>query len=381
MVRLDRATLIGAIALLLLTAVYQAKGNVELIAGTERSSAVDLLNRHNEQRHFHRGENPFDVMPGSQPPWGYAFGALLTWPEWPAVRIYFAALNALALGFLMWFAYRESHGAPRPSRLLMMGGVAAFGGSCTATEVGQISIICTALLAGALVADRSDRPWLSGVLVALAMIKPTIAAPFAVVLVLTRRTAAVVAAGLYGIAASLLSWTITGASPLHMLRQLNEVAATHIGDGTIGLADTLAAIGASPAGVALTPLIIAVPAAALVLWTRASLPTAFAIAAVWGRTWTYHKSYDDVMLAFLLISLGLHAFARSRSGPAFVAFVIIGVLEWLPGRLLALPAVQIMQLMAWPAALMLLLRLESHPSPTWQWGIPRGTAARDHAAI
>ena len=43
----------------------------------------------------------------------------------------------------------------------------AFGGSCTATEVGQVSIIVTALLAGALLCDRHNRPWLCGLLVAL----------------------------------------------------------------------------------------------------------------------------------------------------------------------------------------------------------------------
>ena len=373
-------TLAIALLLLALSAVYQVSGNVDLIGGKTPGDAVDLRSRDFEQIHFEKGENPFDYMTASQPPWGYLFGELLTWPAWPAVRTYFAAINLVALACLGWWAYREPRDGPRDVRLLLMGAVLAFGGSSTATGVGQVSIIVTALLAGALWCDRNDRPWLCGLLVALALIKPTISAPFAVALLLTRRYKAAGIAAAYGIAASGVTWAVTGADPLRMLRQMAQAAALYAGDGTIGLNNVLLALGVSAAGVALMPLVVALPAMAVIALSRSSLPLAFAIAAVWGRLWTYHKSYDDVMLVFLLVPLGVFAFTGARSRAAAVAFFAIGILAWIPGRVLAIPAIQVLQLVVWPVALVLLMRLML-ASREWNWSIPRGTAAQDRPAI
>lgn len=362
------AILAGAIGLVALGGVYQVKGNADLVWGTDRAAAIDLRNRDIEHTIFARGENPFDSFEASQPPWGYPLGLALTWPDWPAVRIYFAVLNGFALAFLMWWAYREPRAASTEVRLLLMAAVFAFGGSCTATEVGQVSIIVTALLAGALVCDRAGAGAWCGLLVALAMIKPTIAVPFAVALLVTGRYRAAAAAAAYGAAASAFAWAVTGTDPLHMLQQMAGGAAKYVGDGTIGIMDLLASFGiVSAAQVALTPIIVAVPAMAVMTLSRRSLTLAFAVAAVWGRLWTYHKSYDDVMLAFLLVPLGVLAFtARSRA--ALVAFVAMGALAWIPGRLLALPEFQMLQLAVWPAALAALVlssrpRTASHASP------------------
>lgn len=346
-----------AVVLLLLGGAYQVKGNADLLFGTAPSSAIDLRGRDIEHTFFTQGQNPFDHFMASQPPWGYPLGWLLTWPPWPEVRVYFAAINGAALLFLMWWAYRAPRDLSRDGRLLLAAAVAAFGGSCTATEVGQVSILVTALLAGALMCDRAGRHAASGLLVALSLIKPTISAPFAVALIVTGRYRAAAAAAAYGAAATAATWLVTGASPLGMLQQMATASAAYIGDGTLGLPDVMAALGAtSPAAVSLMPLLVAVPGVALMTLTRHSLPLAFAIAAVWGRLWTYHKSYDDVMLAFLLVPLGVLALREPRSRSALAAFAVMGVLAWLPGRALALPVVQLAQLAVWPAALFVLLR-------------------------
>jgi hypothetical protein len=238
---------------------------------------------------------------------------------------------------------------------LLAGAVLAFGGSCTATEVGQVSIVVTALLAAALWCDRNQHQYASGVLVALALIKPTISVPFAVALLITGRHKAVVAATTYGAVATAVAWAVTGASPLHMLQQMAASAANYVDAGTVGVMDILAAFGiVSSAQVALTPVIVGIPAAALMAMSRHSLTLAFAVAAVWGRLWTYHKSYDDVMLVLLLLPLGVVAFS-TRSRVALVSFAAIGALAWIPGRLLALPEIQMLQLLAWPVALIALI--------------------------
>ena len=352
-----RLVLAFALALSALGGAYQIKGNADLIAGQLPSSAIDLKNRDMEQAFFTAGKNPYEFMTGSQPPWAYAFGAVLTWPEWPAVRAYFALVNVVALAFLMWWAYHLPRDATAEARVLLMAAVGAFGGACTATEVGQVSIVVTALLAGALWSDRSGLPYLCGILVALAMIKPTIAAPFAVALLVTARYRAAIAAAGYAVLASSITWMVTGVTPWHMLQQMAAASTTFINDGTLGLVDIASLIGMSPAATVVLPLVVALPGLALMAMVRPSLPFAFAVASVWGRLWTYHKSYDDLMLVFVLVPLGAYALGRVPSRTALAAFLAMGVLAWIPGRLLALVEVQMLQLAIWPVALAVLLTL------------------------
>jgi len=355
--RLHIALLAAVAGLLVLAALYQIKGNLGLIVGGGPGDAVDLRGRELEHAFFVNGANPFDHMTASQPPWGYPFGLLLTWPAWPYTRVYFAVLNAIALGFLMWWAYQQAAGESRSRRWLLAASVAAFGGSCTATQVGQVGIIVTALLAGALWCEQTGRHYRSGLLVGLALIKPTIAAPFAAALLIGGRYRAAASVAAYAAAASGVTWAVTGASPIHMMLQLAASAASYLDEGTLGLVDLLAAWGVmSSTQVALTPILVAVPALIMMAIWRHSLVLLFAVAAVSGRLWTYHKFYDDVMLVFLLVPLGVIAFrTRARPAPAIVAFILVGAVSWIPGRLLAEPLVQMLQLVVWPSALIYLL--------------------------
>lgn len=355
-----RLILAWVLALCALGGAYQTKGNIGLVAGSATGDAIDLKNRDLEQAFFAGGTNPYDRMVGSQPPWGYAFGQVLVWPGWPAVRAYFAVLNLIALLFLMWWAYHAPRDAPVESRLLLMASVLAFGGSCTATEVGQVSIIVTALLAGALWCDRTGRQYLCGLLVALSLIKPTISVPFAIALLVTMRMRAAAAAAAYGAVATAIAWLVVGVSPLQMLRQMAASASSFVHDGTLGLVDVASAMGASPQAVVWLPLLVAIPGIVLMIWTRPSLPLAFATAAVWGRLWTYHKSYDDVMLVFVLVPLGVYALSHRPTRSTVAAFVAMGLLAWMPGQLLARAEIQVLQLLVWPVALAILIARSRH---------------------
>lgn len=371
-----RLVLACAIALFALGTAYQVKGSIDLIAGDTPSSAVDLKNRDMEQQFFMAGTNPHDRMVGSQPPWAYQFGQLLVWPPWPAVRAYFAVLNVLAMAFLLVWIYQQAHDVVIEGRLLLMAAVFAFGGLCTATEVGQISLLVTALLAGALWCDRTGHHYWCGVLVALAMIKPTIAAPFALALLVAGRYRAAGAAAAYGAIATAITWAVTRTSPLTMLEQLASHSAGYITDGTFGPVDLAAWLGATPAAMVWMPLLLAVPGLVLMAVVRPSLPLCFAVATVWARLWTYHKSYDDVMLIFVMVPLGVLAFGRARSTAAAIAFVAMGMLAWIPGRILALTEVQVLQLAVWPLSLLVLVQVE-RAATRERWVIPDGRAARD----
>lgn len=349
--------LVAAGGLALLGVVYQAKGNLDLIWGTERGSAVDLYNRDVEQALFAEGKNPFDHKTGSQPPWGYPTGVLFTWPPWPAVRAYFAVVNLAALAVVVWWAGRAVPRERPEVRWLLMAAVSAFGGSCTATEVGQVGIVVTALLILALWSDERGHEWAAGLFVALALIKPTIAGPFAIALLLTGRVQASVVAAAYGAVASGIAWLVTGVAPWTMLSQMVAAAGTYVNDGTFGLVEVLGPLGVPSRLVnPMAALLVTVPGVAAMLMARRSLPLAFAVAALWGRLWTYHKSYDDIMLVFVMVPLGVLAFRQSRMSLAGLAgFAAMGLLAWIPGRVLVLEPVQMAQLLVWPLALLIVV--------------------------
>jgi hypothetical protein len=107
-------------------------------------------------------------------------------------------------------------------------------------------------------------------------------------------------------------WLVTGANPIRWLRDagMNVQMAVKL----------CAAIGI---------------AAALGLMHRfraASLDVLFAIAAVVSRFWTYHKSYDDLILIFVMVPVARAAFERHRAG-LWLVLLLLGVSLWVPSRL------------------------------------------------
>jgi len=152
-----------------------------------------------------------------------------------------------------------------------------------------------------------------------------------------------------------------------------HTAAGFIHDGTLGLVDVAAALGAPPEMVVWLPLLIALPGLAMMAKVRPSLPMAFAVAALWARLWTYHKSYDDVMLAFVMIPLGVLAVSPTPSRRAIAMFFAMGALAWIPGRALGFPEIQALQLMVWPLALVVLMALQRRA--------PSAVAAPSHTQL
>src|SRR5262249_35288815 len=97
-----------------------------------------------------------------------------------------------------------------------------------------------------------------------------------------------------------------------------------------------------------TMVIVVIPAILLMRSSRVQAPlTSFAIAAVAGRLWTYHRYYDDMMLVFLVIALGVLALRHQSCRLLWMAFLAVGVSVWTPGRVIVLPAFQLVQISTW----------------------------------
>lgn len=384
----SRAVLGGALACVLglLALGYTAKGMHGLIFGTARSDAVDLHLRWVEQRYFLRGQNPYDVWrrhdaraaallgpapiieransldprlggtDPTHPPWGYLSGLLLLWPDWPAIRVYFALLNLLALAVIVRWAYGLARSEGKATALLAALAVLAVAGNCTALEVGQYGIVATALLVGALWLDQTGRPTVGGLLVGVAMLKPTIAGPFFLALLARRRFRAAAVACVYWAIGGAVMQMMTGAGPLEVLRQMLTLGSTLAEHGTFGPIDFFRAAGLDRHAATLAAMLgVLLPAAAaMILWPARSLGPAFAVAAVAGRLWTYHKNYDNIALVFLLAPLVVLALKRRTHPAALIGVLAVGSTLWIPARFAEPLAFQMTQVIVWMTGLFLL---------------------------
>ncbi|MEO2091850.1 MAG: glycosyltransferase family 87 protein [Gemmataceae bacterium] len=374
------------VGVLLIGAVlYHAKGVSLLFA---ENGGVDVHLRWQEQRYVMRGQNPYDVThaalgvgrppsdpsrnadpipevgvpdSGGYPPWAFLVGYLSFWPDWPAVKGYFLALSLVMTAVTGWWAYRVARpaGDDPHAGWLAAAAVLAISGCSTCVHVGQYGAVVVGLLALAAWALAAGKDWTAGVLLGIALLKPTIAGPFVLVPLVMGRWRAVAGCVGYVVAASAFVWWRTGTNPAEMLLQMLSAGADYVHDSQ-GLIGLLLNLGLTPKQV--TPVLAAgvlVPgAAALWLGRRRPVDVGFAVAAVVGRLWAYHKGYDNMMLAFLVVALARVAFA-SRSVSAALTFLIVGATLWSPASLAKHEAFVLLQLAVWVGGVGVLLAAKS----------------------
>lgn len=369
-----RVAIWALVAALLLGAVlYQAKG-VALLFKPE--GGVDVRLRWQEQRYVMAGRNPYDVTyavlgvgrapsdpgrnaeaipevgipdSGGYPPWAFFVGHLMFWPPWPEVKGYFLGVSWLLTAVTAIWAYR----AVRPSALgreagwLGVASVLAISGYSTCTHVGQYGAVVVGLLA--LSAWALSRRWdtAAGVLMGVALLKPTIAGPFVLVLLVMGRWRALGACIAYGALATGVVWWLTSTDPLEMLLQMLSAGSEYVEDSQ-GLIGFLVGLGLTAKQV--TPVLaigILVPGFAVLVWFRnRPVIELFAVASVVGRLWAYHKAYDNMMLAFLLVALARVAVA-SRRPLAVAGFLACGATAWAPASLAKQEAFVFAQFAVW----------------------------------
>ncbi len=370
-------SVIGCLAML--AVAFQLKGFYHLTVGTEQGDAIDLRLRWCEEHYFMQGRNPFDVwlthspraqLKGSpnvvtsrstvidpalrvcdpaHPPWGFVSGLIFFFPSWPAVRWYFACVNLVAMVVIGAWAWQKGRAYDLWTGLLWGVAVMAVGGTATALEVGQYSILVTGCLVATLWCVQHGREGIGGFLLGIAMAKPTIAGPFLLALVIHKRLRMLAVTMLYVAIASSITWLVTKTHPGEMLQQLLAVGTVISQDGSLGPITFLLAMDIPRTAATLLGMASILLAAMLVLLLsqRRTMLYSFAVASVAGRLWTYHKTYDDVMLIFLLVALGEVVHRSRDSIMPWVAFFAVGISLWVPGRVSHVLIFQIFQLMIW----------------------------------
>jgi hypothetical protein len=381
-------TLLAAVVLLLIGLSYHVKGQYLLVYGEHRSDAIDLRQKWTEQQYFLQRQNPFDVWirygplaktrtepfrhatrndtidprlglrDPAHPPFGFVSALPFFWPDWPAVRVWWAALNVLATLVILAYAFHIGARYGPEVGLLFAAAVLAIGGAATTLEVGQYGLVVMAFLAGAAWAgerDTTGRQILMGLLVGIALVKITISIPFVVALVVSalvvrRRWIAVATMCTYCLIGSLIAWAVVSTNPLEMLMQLKAMGAYLAEGGTLGIAHGLASLGLSPDRINLISAAIVMIPAVAIMWMLRDRPLLelFAIAAVAGRLWTYHRSYDDVMLIFLILAALRILFELGwKHLPALAVAALVIASVFVPGRVLGVPAFQLVQIFVW----------------------------------
>jgi len=361
-------------------ASYWVKG-VRLLFSEQ--GGVDVYLRWQEQSYIRHGQNPYDVAyaahgvgvapwdstrdsttdpkvgspdSGGYPPWAFLLGSFMFWPPWPTVKLYFLAISLTLTAIAAVWAYSMARNQGRHTGWLAAASIVGISAYSTSTHVGQYGGVVVGLLALSAWCLVTGREVLGGVLMGMALLKPTIAGPFVLILLVTCRWRALaVCIGYVSIASSLIWWQ-THTSPIEMLLQSLAAGSEYIHDSQ-GLIRSLLKIGLTPGEVtpALAALIL-VPGLSVMFFARKrSVLDLFAIAAVVGRLWAYHKSYDNMMVGFLFVAL-ICAAITPRSMAMF-ALLVAGGTTWAPASLSKLDWYNFLQIGCWVVGLLLLLTL------------------------
>lgn len=357
-------------ALFFLALVYLVKGFYTLAFDSSREGARDLLERWKEQQYIYRGIYPYDMNPaeidpqlgklrsGGYPPWAFFTGFWIFPPiDWTLTRFYHAFLNLLSLSILVRFAYQT--GIPFGSRAayFFIGACLAISSHCTTLNNGQYGIIINALLIGVFWLLDGKKNYLSGLIMGIALAKPSISASYLLILIVKRKFQAFLMTLFYLLVAIFAVGRLTRLSFFEIFGRFFSQIKYVADDGFSGI-DVLLYLGLKVEVTAvLLSLVFVSLAVAIVKWLRHfPLLTLFAVASVIGRIFFYHRSYDDLMLVFLLLALLKLTFSHPNWFNIMV-LIVLGLTLWLPLSLqnLVVPYWLVLQTMVWVIALVYLL--------------------------
>jgi hypothetical protein len=275
--------------------------------GHALAASKDLMSRWAEVERFLRRDDPFALVSLTYPPSALPVFAALIGPFGPAsVRSFWLGLNLAFLAMLCgatialwgrwWPAWLRGAVclvvvASKPVR----GGIA----------LGQFHLIPTVLMLLAVLALRGRRPILAGLLVGIALAKPTMVLPFLGFLAVRRHWRVLLVA--LGVQAVLTlgasAWL--GIGPGRLIAEWLANARTQLAEGLMDVPSLVQQQWpGAPAGAgAITMAVLAAGLAVMAACRRGSDLTLVSLAAYIAAVSTYHRPYDFVLLVPALAEL------------------------------------------------------------------------------
>ena len=269
------------------------------------------------------------------PPWAFPmYAPFFSAGNFTVARIVLQVLSLAGLAAMMWLGWREL--SPLGWQAGLLGGAMAWAvsGNCTAIALGQFSILCAGLLAAQVLAMQANRPLLAGICWALAMIKPQIALPFALLFLLERQWRGLFAGGavLGALTAGAFWWT--GVSPLDFFAAgpATEKLRFVRDSGYVGTMwiEWLDLPPRTATGIALGMLMLCGLALLLRDWRgRIPLIQGAGACAMLGFVLFYHRQYDNQMLFPLMLAVAAVAL-RKASGAAVALAGLLALTLYVP---------------------------------------------------
>lgn len=295
----------------------------------------DLMRRAEEVSLFVAGRDPYGDPDMTYPPSApVVFTPLVAPFSGETLRVVWIVLNLVALGVVCWVIPRL--GARRWPWWWRLGfALAALASKPVRLSLGlgQFSLLPLALALAAIELERAEgdrrgKSWLAGLMLAIALVKPTVALPFLALFVVRGWTLAALAAiGFQAAAlAGVAAWLQV--SPSRLVAEWLARSRSQRAAGLIDVPSVAERFLPGASGYA-TPMALALLAACgAVLWVgrRRSLLAQTAIAGWFAALFTYHRPYDLVLLLpglAWLIERGMESSGRFGLALGFAALLIV----------------------------------------------------------
>ena len=314
------------------------------------TGANDLKSRHREVQAWFSGMPVYGVIKSAvYPPASYPIlWPFLGWTGIASARWLWAVASLVALGWLSFLILRESGAETLRECVLIVVMFLSMNATCVVLGTGQlILLVMPMLITGLLLLRRGLRSWREGllavVLTLVPLVSPTISAPFFWMVLFVPRTRKPALGVVLGyIALTLLAASFQNVEPISLLRQWIERGQAGAVRGSLGasgnLHSQLASFNLQRWNLPLSLFLLA----SLGFWThryrRGDFWTLLGVTALVARFWTYHRTYDNLLI--LLPAVALFRIAKRGPSPdgwdvmAALLLVTTCIFMMIPNRLL-----------------------------------------------
>jgi hypothetical protein len=263
------------------------------------------------------------------------FGGFLGSGDFRIARITLETMSAAGIAAMMVLGWSVLRPFGWQAGFLGIAMGPAISGNCSALALGQFSIISSGLIAAQIILIRKNLPSLAGVCWAFAMIKPQIAAPFALLFLIRDQLRGLMAGSiiLAVLSVAALAWTgwslhdyltySLGAESFSFVQQVEYSPTSHL--------------PISPKMVLILGAIILFIAGRVLLFTfkgfpREALLCVAGFSSMLGFVGLYHLHYDNQMLFPLILAVTALALRDGRI-PTMIASCLLGLTIYLPAKL------------------------------------------------